>query len=327
MGFLLLCGLPLLRARAAAQSEADPASWSTRPALRVLLGTGVTEAGSGGTFLFNGRAYRGTYQQLADGQIVNLVDLEAYLSSVVSREMPAGWAAAALQAQAICARSYVLWRSDPRRQYDLVPSELDQVYEGISAETPSGVGAVDSTTGAVLWFGGGYAQVAYSSCCGGHTESAADAWGKAAPPYLGGVACGWCTGSPKYRWTTTLEFDAVAAALASSFPQLGRITDLRIGDRDASGRVRDFQVASDRGSVVVGGSAFRRAVGSRVLPSLLLTAAQVTPGASGVLVTGGGLGHGVGLCQWGARGMALAQRSAWDILALYFPGTVVKNLS
>ncbi len=102
---------------------------------------------SGQTFTFDGKLYRGTFERTDDGQIVNLVDLEQYLYSVVSREMPAGWPPPALETQAICARTYVLQRSDPRRSYDLVPSELDQLYDGIAGETISGIAAVDATAG------------------------------------------------------------------------------------------------------------------------------------------------------------------------------------
>jgi stage II sporulation protein D len=310
-----------------AQNDADPASFSRRQALRVLLGRGDAVRTSDDTFTFDGKLYRGTFQRLDDGEIVNLVDLEEYLYSVVSREMPAGWPPPALEAQSICARTYVLQRSDPRRAYDLVPSELDQIYDGIAGETLSGIAAVDATRGGVLSFGGGYAQVAYSSCCGGHTESSSDAWGHVPLSYLVGVVCTSCSDSPKYRWTTSLAFDAIASRLSPTLPPLGRLDDLRVTARDGSGRARGFELVTDRGSAFVTGSAFRRAVGSRVLPSLLVTNLQRTPDGAAVLIEGGGLGHGVGLCQWGARGMALADRDAPEILAFYLPGTVVKNLT
>jgi stage II sporulation protein D len=291
----------------------------------VLLGHGDAVAAPEQTFTFNGRLYRGTFGRLEDGQIVNVIDLEEYLYSVVSREMPAGWPPAALEAQSVCARTYVLQRSDPRRAYDLVPSELDQRYDGIAGETPAGVAAVAATDGQVLCFGARYARVAYSSCCGGHTESSSEAWGNAALPYLAGVVCTSCSDSPNYRWTTSLAFDAIAARL-SALLLIGRLDDLHVTARDASGRARGFELVTDRGNTVVIGSAFRRAVGSRVLRSLLVTNVQRTPDGAAVFIEGGGLGHGVGLCQWGARGMALAGRAVPEILAFYFPGTVVSNL-
>ncbi|HEX3671706.1 MAG TPA: SpoIID/LytB domain-containing protein [Candidatus Cybelea sp.] len=311
---------------ARAQNDADPSRNSPRQALRVLLGRGAATPAPAGTFDFEGRLYRGTFEQTEDGQIVNVVDLEQYLYSVVPREMPPSWPLAALQAQAICARTYVLQRSDPRRSYDLVPSEIDQRYDGIAAEAPSGVAAVDASAGAVLGFGGGYAQIAYSSCCGGHTESSAEAWGNVPISYLGGVVCTSCADSPNFRWERTLGFDVIAQRFSAASPGPLRVDDLKITARDASGRARAFEVATDLGSTTVGGSAFRRGVGTRVLPSLLLNDLRRTPDGGGVAIAGGGLGHGVGLCQWGARGLAAGGADAAAILALYFPGTVLQHL-
>ena len=314
----MLGALPLLSVRAArAQSYADPAMWSRRPALRVLLGRGN----------FDGRSYRGTFQRLEDGQIVNVVDLEEYLYSVVSREMSPRWPAAALEVQSICARTYVLQRSDPRRPYDLVPSELDQIYDGIAGETPASIAAVNATSAKVMKFGGAFARVAYSSCCGGHTEGSSDAWGGAAFPYLDGVVCTTCAASPNYRWTTMIALDSVATRFSLELAPFGALSDVRLTERDASGRARAFELVAERGSAIVAGSAFRRGLGSRVLPSLLVTKVQRSVNEPVISIEGGGLGHGVGLCQWGARGMALDGRAALDILAFYFPGATVDDLN
>jgi stage II sporulation protein D len=321
-----LAAAPLLARPARAQNDADPASSSARPALRVLLGSGDAQTGGDGTFTYNGRLYRGSFSRSNDGGIVNLVDVEAYLYSVVPAEMAPRWPAAALQAQAICSRTYVLQRSDPRRNYDLVPSELNQVYHGVTSESPDATAAVDATAGRVLTFDNAFAQVAYSSCCGGHTEASADAWNTTPIPYLQGVVCTWCTGSPNYRWSAPLTLDAIAGRYAAQLAPFGDLTSIAVAARDSSGRARAFTLVGQRGSVAVKGSAFRMAIGPRTLRSLLILQLQ-PPGGGVVAVDGGGLGHGVGLCQWGARGMALQNRSAQDILAQYFPQTKVDYFS
>ncbi|MBV8530743.1 MAG: SpoIID/LytB domain-containing protein [Candidatus Eremiobacteraeota bacterium] len=313
-----------LPARVRAQSDADPAVTSASPALRVLLGSGEAEPGPApGAFLFNGQAYRGAFVRLRDGTIVNVVDIEQYLYSVVAREMPARWPATALEAQAICARTYVLQRSNPRRSYDLVPSEIDQVYAGIADESLAGRGAVDASTAQVLRFGNGYATSAYSSCCGGHTEASVDAWGGTPIPYLGGVACTFCTDSPNYRWSASLTLQDLATRFGQQLEPLGTLHDCRIGEIDSSGRARSFELVADRGSTVIKASAFRLAVGPRVLRSLLIAGLRVDQPSGVIVLEGGGLGHGVGMCQWGARGMALGGRTAREILGWYFPGTHV----
>lgn len=307
--------------RVRCQSDSDPAMASASPALRVLLGPGeVTPAQSG--FLFNGQLYRGTFARLDDGSIVDVIGIEEYLYSVVGREMSARWPPAALEAQAISARTYVLQRSNPRRSYDLVPSEIDQVYQGVSGETPAARAAVNASMAQVLRFGNEYATVAYSSCCGGHTEASADAWGGTPLPYLAGVACGYCTDSPNYHWSASLQLQDVAARFSAQVAQAGDLRNVRVAGIDASGRARAFELVGDRGRTVVRGSAFRVAVGARLLRSLLITHLQLD-NAEAIALEGAGLGHGVGMCQWGARGLALTGRTAREILALYFPGTSV----
>lgn len=325
--FVMLGVAPLFAARAArAQSDADPSSWSRKPALRVLLGNGAAAPLSADQFEFNGRPYRGTFTRLDDGRIVSVVDLEEYLFSVVSREMSARWPAAALEVQSICARTYVLQRSDPRRQFDVIPSELDQLYEGVAGETPAGSAAVAATAGQVLKYGDAYARVAYSSCCGGHTESSSDAWGGAPIPYLEGVVCMSCSASPTYRWSTMLSLDQIERSLSSYLGPIGALQDLRITERDPSGRARGFEVVADGGSSTVAGGAFRRAIGSRVLPSLLIERLDRDGNPAQISIDGAGLGHGVGLCQWGARGMAISGHTAREIVTYYFPGAIVTHL-
>jgi len=311
----------LAPSRVRAQDDADPAVYARSPSLRVLLGPGSATPVPGG-FDFEGRAYRGSFVRAADGSVINLVGLEEYLYSVVPREMGPGWPVAALASQAICARTYVLQRSNPRHEYDLRPSEADQVYTGIAGESPDGRAAVDATAGRVLRFGSGFASVAYSSCCGGHTESSADAWGAAPVPYLSGVPCPWCTASPNYRWNAAVGFETIEQSVAAT-GTLGALRDVRIDGTDASGRVRSFDLLGDRGTLAVKGSAFRLGVGARVVRSLLIT--RLTQANGSIVIEGGGLGHGVGMCQWGARGMALAGKTADEILTFYFPGTEIGN--
>jgi len=302
----------------------DPATTADAPALRVLLGRGNAIDAGNGTFVFNGKSYRGSFSREADGSIVNTVDIEQYLYSVVTREMSSSWPPAALQAQAICARTYVLQRSNPRRPYDLVPSEADQVYGGISAESAASRVAVDASAGQVLTYGDTFAQVMYSSCCGGHTEASSDAWGGAPIPYLGGVACPYCSASPNYRWQRELTLAQVADVFTSELARYGVLSSVRVDATDPSGRARAVELVAQRGSAFVKGSVFRERIGPRVLPSLLITKLEPSPEAPDrIVIEGGGLGHGVGLCQWGARGMALEGAQSSEILKFYFPGTMI----
>ena len=328
-GFLALALVAGTAGRARADRDdsiADPALNANTQELRVLLGPGTVSQGANDGFSFNGRAYRGDAVQLADGMVVNTLPLEAYLYSVVPREMTATWPAAALQAQAICARTYVLQRSNPQRAYDVVPSELDQVYAGIASETPAGRAAVDATNAMVLRYGDRFAHIAYSSCCGGHTESSTGAWGGAPIPYLNGVVCTTCTDAPYYRWNRALDLAAVTQAFAAELQPVAPLQALEQGSPDPSGRTRNFVLHGARGDVSIKGGTFRLRIGPRVLPSLLITKFEPsTEAPERIAIEGGGLGHGVGLCQWGARGRALEGASFSDILRFYFPGTEIEH--
>jgi stage II sporulation protein D len=303
----------------------DPASNGDVQALRVLLGSGQAQRIDDTAFLFEGRRYRGTFSNTSGGQVVSIVPLEHYLYSVVSREMPSSWPAAALQVQAIVARTYVLQRSNPRRDYDLVPSEADQVYTGIDAEHPQTTAAVDATAGQVLRFGNGFAQALYSSCCGGHTESNADAWDGSPLPYLQGVQCGHCNDSPWYNWREDVPFSRMLGALGSQLQAIGELNSIVMDTPDPSGRSHFWTFTGAFGTQRVKAADVRRALGTRVLPSLLVHDVSISQADQRVTIEGGGLGHGVGLCQWGARGMAQAGASARDIIAYYYPGTGIGN--
>lgn len=303
----------------------DPASEARTQSLRVLLGNGSAQRVDANTFIFEGRRYRGTFSIASGGGVVNMVALEDYLYSVVPREMPYSWPAQALQTQAIVARTYVLQRSNPRREYDLVPSEADQVYTGIDAEHPQASQAVDATAGQVLRFQDGFAQALYSSCCGGHTESNGAAWGGRPLPYLGGVPCTYCKPSPWYAWTQRVSLDQLLAALAPQLQGIAEVNGIALDAPDSSGRAQFWSFSGASGTQRVKAQAIRSAIGTRTLPSLLVHSLALSQAQREVTIEGGGLGHGVGLCQWGARGMALDGAGAREILAYYYPGTGIGN--
>ncbi len=258
-----------------------------------------------------------------DGSVMTL-DVETYLRGVVPIESSASWPAAALQAQAIIARTYALSKKTLSRAYDLVTTEGDQRYGGTQAERPATSAAVDATRGLTIRFAGGPASVFYSSCCGGHTEDAAEVWGRTALPYLRGVADPNCVDAPDYRWTRTMPIDRARAAVADRVS--GALADVVLDDPDSSGRPRTATIRCDGGTVAaMPVSELRKRWGPDVVRSTWLhrVSIEMTQAAPFVRIEGSGRGHGVGLCQWGARGMALSGADASTILGFYFPGAAV----
>ena len=282
---------------------------------------------SAGTFLVRRPSpIAGRFACCADGRIVNLVTLEAVpVQRRPARDVAGHGPRRRLQAQAICARTYVLQRSNPRRDYDLVPSEADQVYGGIARESPM--------PGAPRWtrppdrccaYGNAFAQIAYSSCCGGHTEVVVGAWGSG----------------------------AVSVSRRRRLPVLQRVAELPLDRRRAGRRDRASLwrgLGGDRRRFATCASPLRcqrtsdgRATGNRRRRNR--DPRQRVPQRSGeprhqepaiyaagddrgrdAHAEGGGLGHGVGLCQWGARGYASRGGTADEIVGFYFPGTVIGN--
>jgi len=295
--------------------------------VRVLLASGAfpePQALDAWHFSWNGRTYRGTFDIIAlpDGRrgLVNSLPLDAYLSGVLSKEVSAVWAAGAQQAQAIVSRTYALLKLRPEKPYDVVASESDQVYGGIEGETVEGRAAVDATAGSILVYAGRPAHVAYSACCGGRTADAGDVWG-APYPYLPSIVDPNCIGTPAYNWSATVALDAVAAAFGSAFTDIGPLRSVRIESDDPSDRPRNIAFVGSTSSFETSPKAFRASLGPSVVRSAFLHTLTLADGGASLAVWGTGRGHGVGMCQWGAREMGERGASARDIVDFYFPGT------
>jgi stage II sporulation protein D len=211
-----------------------------------------------------GKPYRGRLViQASEGklQVVNALRLELYVKGVVPYEVPSDWPAAALQAQAVAARTYALERLGSvgaDRDYDVYADVRSQVYGGIESETASVSRAVDATSRRVLTYGGKVITAYYSSSSGGRTVSAAD-WLGTPVPYLVSVEDPYDTISPNHDWGPML-FDTRKIAKAL---KLGRdLVDLRT-TTGASGRVTSVTAVGANGEVTLTGAEIRTLLGLR----------------------------------------------------------------
>jgi stage II sporulation protein D len=301
--------------------------------MRVLLASDAgrppaAEAIDAYQFRWNGRTYRGHFESAAlpDGRIglVNVVPLDAYLYGVVSKEVSAGWPRAAQETQAIVARTYALGKQRPGKPYDVLAGESDQVYGGVDAESVEAREAVDATAGVVVTYAGAAAQIAFGSCCGGHTADAAELWGHAYP-YLRGVADPHCVIAPEYHWQRDVPYDEFIRALGAAAASVGSLQRIELRDLDGTGRARRVALVGDRETVELKTTAFRTALGTSLVRSSLVQSVQIERSGGGgtVVIAGSGRGHGVGLCQWGARAMASEGSDATQIVQFYFPQTAL----
>ena len=194
---------------------------------------------------------------------VNVLGLQQYLYGVVPAEMPSNWMPAALQAQAVAARSYALASRKTGAPFDVYADGRSQAYLGVSAETPAGKQAVDETAGQVLLWNGDVALTLFSSSTGGRTQSDADAFGAPGRPYLVSVPDPYDSISPYHDWGPV---PVPGKTLAKALGVVGRIVDATV-KRNASRRVKTLKVTSlSRGTQLtanIGGPTTRSALGLR----------------------------------------------------------------
>jgi stage II sporulation protein D len=298
----------------------------------------------------NGKRYRGEIVLTArdDGLLVaNRLHVEDYLRGVVPLEIGRRIAGeeAAVAAQAVAARSYAYVRmmGGEARPYDLVATVQDQVYGGADGETPIADAAVWATRGLVITYGGRPVNAPYHSTCGGSTAEVSEVWYRSRnEPYLRRVSdrvAGsdrfYCDPSPRFRWTKTLERAVLTSALERYLAQYVRVPGGRVGSprglevdgKTPSGRVAALAVRTDRGRFLLRGNDVRfvmRVPNGEILNSTYFSV-RTERNAAGQLARatfeGGGYGHGIGLCQWGAIGRARAGHDFRSILSTYYPGT------
>lgn len=280
--------------------------------------------------------------------VINVLPLESYLEGVVPHEIgnPGPDAFAALEAQSITARTYALSRIRQRREepFDVFAGVRDQVYRGKSGTMRTTTAAVRDTRGLVLEDGGHLCRTYYSATCGGHTSDIRRVWPQREDaPYLHGSYDrtpredeSFCSWTRRFRWRYTFSGRDMGRILRKTLPlelgvpSVGSFVDLRVEERTPSGRVRRLAVVTTEGTFFVEGDRIRWVLmtdvdNSRILPSTMFDVEETMQEGRAAVVSlvGGGNGHGVGMCQNGAIGMARKGYSYRMILAHYYPGTTL----
>jgi stage II sporulation protein D len=322
------------------------------------------------------RRYRGVLRISGRGgrlRVVNSLGIETYLASVVGSEMPHRWPLAALQSQAVAARTYALKQRSRGGAWDVKATVTSQVYRGVESETPSTRQAVASTRSLVLVHGGRLIDAVFHSSSGGLTEASGMVW-RRQHPYLVSVP-DHDQHSPVHRWEQWFD----PAGLRQRLPETGGLQAVEVISRSGSGRVRQARLRGPRGSLVLSGGELRKRLGLKstlvsfemvtggqrppaelpvrgvtttakrgsridritasvarqgqgrppllVAPPPALLSKTLTRRWSGqglqLLVKGQGYGHGVGMSQWGAHGLAEQGAGFRSILQHYYRGAEV----
>ncbi|MHB8174590.1 MAG: SpoIID/LytB domain-containing protein [Nitrospirota bacterium] len=256
--------------------------------------------------------------------IINELGLEDYTRAVVGEEMGAGWPLEALKAQAVLARTYAIYRKQNRRaeDYDLCSTVNSQMFNGDAKEKEGPAQAARETAGEILTYDGAPIEAVYHSTCGGRTEDARNVWGRKIP-YLISRKCRYCADSPYSRWNKRIKITALDASLRQAGYMIDGLKAIHVLERSRSKRIKRLRIIGDSGSVVMKGTDFRKALGYSVIPS---TAFEAHRDGDCFVFIGKGSGHGVGLCQYGAKGMAEAGKSYQEILQYYYPGVTLAKL-
>jgi len=282
---------------------------------------------------FAGHLYRGSLRihRFPNDRLVlvNVLPLEEYLASVVDSEMPARFPDAAREAQAIIARTYALRQireASPVAVYDVFATQRSQKYLGVeyeaggrrlAGESAASRKIVESTSNLVCTSRGKLFTAYYAACCGGRTTTGTEIFDDACEA-LNSVACSGCRDAERYRWTVRIPGADFASAVAKSAPSQPRLKTIRTARQTAGpgdGKISRFVIGDGSRSAEVTGVQLRSQ-----LPKLLSPHFSLKVQGAEVVAEGRGHGHGVGLCQWGARGMALQGKSALEILRHYYPG-------
>jgi stage II sporulation protein D len=268
----------------------------------------------------NGKAYRSAievHNVLGRLLAVNVVKMDEYLYGVVASEISGGWDPAALKAQAVAARTYAYYHIMNNKEsfYDLDATNSFQVYGGVSVENEAVRRAVDTTAGEIAVFDNKPILAYFHSTCGGRTINSRYVWGNSDLKYLRGVRCEYCKRSPHYAWEEKISLYDIRLHLSRKYHGVGPVNGISL--RKADGRVISVVVTHRNGTVKMTGNEFRLLFPEKKIRSLSFEAYKEN---DGLVLHGHGWGHGVGLCQWGAYGMALKGKSYRDILKYYYRG-------
>ncbi|MGD0540863.1 MAG: SpoIID/LytB domain-containing protein [Tepidisphaeraceae bacterium] len=299
----------------------------------------------------NRTAYRGSVRLLPAGagrfDVINDVDAEDYLAGVVTEEMYASWPIEAIKAQAVASRTYALYEANWNgrgRPWDVFADERSQMYGGIGGESDKGRQAVAATDGIVLTYGPGDGTIFrayFSSCCGGVTQAAADAFpGEAYIPPLSEQSHGACCNASKYfNWgPITIKKSELARRIhlwaqrsgkehGHAIPELNITGIYRIDLQSVNryGRPNRVLITDVRG-IQYSWSAeqLRSAMDTDAQPGTTLPSSYCKingdPNSDSVtFYEGHGYGHGVGMCQWCAEAHAAAGWNFAQILIDAYP--------
>lgn len=301
-------------------------------------------------FVWNNFTYSGKISFIRDKNrvlVINTLPLPDYLSGVVQYEIPTGTEEyyPAVLAQTVAARTYALYhiRHPASDYFDVYSDTRDQVYRGAKKKAPRAIKAINKTFGLALQNSAGdLSETQFHSTCGGSLDLERGDYDAGYPGFLDDSSGGSfnCEVSPLYRWVKNVQIAGILNNLAAiqkiSTKESRRLLEngfelkIDVVERNPSGRITRLIIRVNDGKKIELTAWQVRRVFSpekgKALPSTLFFFKSSSQAPDRVYLIGGGFGHGKGMCQWGAIGMALKKRSFKEILNFYYPHLRINKL-
>ena len=273
------------------------------------------------TFTIAHRTFHGTLLIASASEktfmVINELPLESYLVGIINSEISSSWPLESIKAQAVAARTYASATLDRTKQssrlFDIRGTVDDQVYHGTHLDDARSANAVKATAGEVLVKEKKPLMAYYHSCCGGQTEHAHNAWEHSHGPPT--VIDHFCEKSPKLTWEYRIPLHAFEQLLRKNGHAMKGLLDISTTQLPDSPRNSLVLITDQDRLHTISATEIRKIFGYQNIRSTWFNVG-IENGAA--VFAGRGYGHGVGMCQWGAKGMDEGGNNYRDILKFYY---------
>ena len=284
-----------------------------------------------GSIEFKGNKYLGTFllfQEKKQLYLINSLDIDDYLLSVIRHEGWPGWPLEWNKVFAIACRTYLVWHvlqaQKTNRAYHIENGIKHQTYKGHHV-SPQIKQAIDETKDMFISYDGKPACTMYDSCCGGIVPAYIDDAGHKAVPYLArSYPCTFCKQFKIFNWHVDLSAEDIMKRLQKDFSKVTKIVDMSVYKKDRAGLVKKVLINVGSRKIIITEKKMKS-----LFPELNSYCFDITKHTNRrYTITGHGYGHHKGLCQWGAY--KLVKYEHWNfaqVLQFYYPGTKLMKLT